>query len=353
MEPNKLFIELLQVAIGTKERLSCCPSDKEWSIIYQICLEQSVLGIAFLGVDKLHQLGYNIPIPLKLQWISDSHQIANTNLMVNKNAVEITRLFSNAGFKSCLIKGQGNAKMYPIPKSRMPGDIDLWVSGGKEDVCEFVRQQYPNAVECGWHIDYPVFKEVPVEVHFTPGYARSPKYDKRLQLFFSEHAAQQFSNKTTLDGMDGYVNVPTFIFNVVVQLSHVLRHFMIEGIGMRHMVDFYYLLLNSQSHDEDGDELAELLKHLGLYNFASAVMWVMQEVFNIEKKYFIIAPNKRKGQLLLDEILMGGNFGKYDKRKTTMMSRIWNLYPFISRVVRFAWLFPEEALLTPIEKRIK
>jgi hypothetical protein len=194
---------------------------------------------------------------------------------------------------------------------------------------------------------------VPVEVHFIPGYARSPKYDKRLQAYFNEHAGQQFSHWGHLQGADGQICVPTDEFNMVVQLSHVLRHFMIEGIGMRHMMDFYYLLQTSNHLKDHREEIEKQLKYLGLLNFASAVMWVMCEVFHVDEQLIIIQPNKKRGQLLLDEILMGGNFGKYDKRKTNLMSRVWKTYPFVSRALRYAWYFPEEALLTPISKRIK
>ena len=353
MNLEGLFIELMQVAVGRRTVLNRQPTDDEWQLLYQMCIEQSVLGMGFIAVEKLYQAGYIIPMPLKLRWITDSQQIAIKNLQVNKKAIEISNYFADAGFQNCLLKGQGNAKLYSNPQSRMTGDIDLWVSGGKEKVCEVVKQRYPKAKECGWHIDYPVFNDVPVEVHFTPGYARSPKYDERLQAYFIANSDQQFLNKTTLEGVDGLISVPTFSFNIVVQLSHVLRHFMIEGIGMRHMFDFYYLLMNSEKPGAKSKKIVKLLQFLGLYNFASAVMWVMLEVFVMDREFCIVDPDKNKGKLLLDEILKGGNFGRYDKRKKTLISQMWTLYPFISRAVRFAWLFPEEALLTPIEKRIK
>lgn len=39
-------------------------------------------------------------------------------------------------------------------------------------------------------------------------------------------------------------------------------------------------------------------------------MYVLQKVFLLEDKFLISNTNKHEGVLLLDEILMGGNFGQ-------------------------------------------
>lgn len=349
---TSLFIELIQVALGRRNILSKEPSNREWYNLYDMCQRQAVQGVAFLGVNVLHQKGYNIPQQLKFDWIISCQQIESQNLIINKYAIDIAKFFSSDGFKCCLIKGQGNAQMYTNPLSREPGDIDMWLWGEKEKICNYVCQYYPNANACGWHIDFPKYDNIPVEVHFTPGYNRNPFFDKRLQLYFKQNATQQFSHEITLQGINGKINVPIFEFNLVLQLSHVLRHFMIEGIGLRHMMDLYYLLMCSDNDILQHAEIEKKLKYLGLARFASAVMWIMLNVFQLEENRLILEPNRKRGVLLFDEIINGGNFGRHDKRKRCRKSKIWSLYPFVSRAIRFSCSFPEEALFTPIYRRV-
>ena len=350
---ESLFIELLQTALGLRQILCKEPSDKEWADLYDMCGKQAVVGFAFLGVKALQKEGYKIPQSLLFEWIGNNNLIESRNCQLNQQVVEVSEYFKKAGFQTCLLKGQGNAQMYSNTLSRMPGDIDLWVSGGKDKVCQFVKQRYPNAKECGWHIDYPIFSDVPVEIHFKPGYARLPKYDKRLQDYFEKNAEPQFGHHIHLYKTEGTVSVPTFEFNVVLQLSHIMRHFMIEGIGMRHIIDIYYLLTNSENQQSNHADLNELLRYLGLARFASAVMWIMKDVFFLDETRLICKSNRERGKLLLDEILNGGNFGRYDKRKTGMLASLWGFYPFASRALRLVWLFPEEAIITPLCRRIR
>ena len=57
-----------------------------------------------------------------------------------------------------------------------------------------------------------------------------------------------------------------------------------------------------------------MLKDLGLYKFATAVCYVMQRIFAIDDRHYIVEPNVKEGEFLLNEILAAGNFGKHDTR---------------------------------------
>ena len=55
METYTQFFELLQVAIGTRERLSTTLSPDEWEQLYVIAKEQTLTGIAFAALERLPQ----------------------------------------------------------------------------------------------------------------------------------------------------------------------------------------------------------------------------------------------------------------------------------------------------------
>ena len=267
MTSMTLFYELIQVALGNRTVLSRTPSEAEWYDLYNMCQKQSVVGVAFDALECLNEQRQKPPLDLLYQWIGDAEQIKQQNLRVNKRCVEISRMFTEAGFKTCILKGQGNARMYDVrslmadgrglkdkmerlSKYRQPGDIDVWVDVDgrckKEDVRnkvdQFVHSRFPGVKGGRMHIEFPVFDDVAVEVHYIPRYMYAPWHDRRMQAFFREKAEEQFCNQVTLEGAEGTCAVPTEEFNLVQQLSHMMSHVMGEGIGLRQFIDYYYVL---------------------------------------------------------------------------------------------------------------
>lgn len=50
MTLEKLFFELLQVAIGTRTEMSVMPKPKQWAQLFDMAQKQSQVAIAFRGV---------------------------------------------------------------------------------------------------------------------------------------------------------------------------------------------------------------------------------------------------------------------------------------------------------------
>ena len=130
-----LLFELIQIAIGRRENLSREPSVEEWWHLYEEAEKQSVVGVVLEGMAKLPKEQYP-PQALLFQWVGDSEQIKAQNRIVNKRTAELINLFSKEGFHGCILKGQGNAMMYPNPYSRMSGDIDIWIDAPRDKVVD-------------------------------------------------------------------------------------------------------------------------------------------------------------------------------------------------------------------------
>lgn len=306
-----LFYELIQVALDEKDTLSRIPTDDEWNQLFEMSLKQTVAGLTFLALDKLREKGQTIPLSLLYEWIGTSESIRQQNILLNRKSVEISSLFLKEGFRSCILKGQGNALMYVDPLSRTPGDIDIWLDGNKEKIVRFVRNKYPDTSDNGIHLDYPIFTDVEVEVHYLPQYLASKHYNKRLVEFFSKESDAQFSHKVILPDADGEVSIPCVYFNLVLQLAHILGHFYGEGLGFRHLVDIYYVLKNI---GDDGRDYEDLLSHLGLLSFARGIMWVEHEILGLNESFLVVKPSEKNGRLILREIEEGGNFGYYNQK---------------------------------------
>ena len=116
-------------------------------------------------------------------------------------------------------------------------------------------------------------------------------------------------------GEENTFNVPTIRFALVMQLAHIQHHFFEGGIGLRQVCDYYMLLRHAT--DDDRREVASRLKRFGLRPMAGAMMWVLSETLHLEPRLMLCEADAKRGQLLLDEILVGGNFGKFSDRKNT------------------------------------
>lgn len=347
-----LFIELILVSLGHRNILSHNPTEDEWKYLFYECQRQSVVGLVMDALDVLSRRGQKLPSNLLFEWIGMSEQVRQQNKILNQRCVDISKLLAKAGYKSCILKGQGNARMYPDPLARQSGDIDVWVDGSKDKIISFVRSTYPEAAIQSHHIEYPVFDDVEVELHYMPTFSIVGLYQGNLGQFIEEEKVSQFDNPVSLPGAEGLVNVPTDYFNVIYQLSHMQCHFFNGGIGLRQIIDFYYLLKNAQNIKRK-EELEQIIKEVGLYRYAQAVSWVLKDVLGLNEERLITEPDKKRGELLFDEIMKGGNFGQYDQRVSKKLSCMSTTLSIVARNFKLMWLFPEEAISAPINGVIR
>lgn len=311
----ELFYELVQVALGNRNLLIRVPCPDEWEQVFQLAQKQCITGIIFNALDGLGVQGQKLPREILYKWINYAEQIKWRNLIVNKRCVEITQMFASEGLRTCILKGQSNAMLYPDSLTRVPGDIDIWVDANRSEIDAFVHCKFPSEKGGRQHIKFPVFEDVPVEVHYIPTYMRTPWYDKQLQSFFREYADEQFCHFVTLEGSGGMCAVPTAWFSMVQQMAHLMSHFMGEGIGLRQFIDYYYVL-KACIDETDSRHLTEIIgifRCCGLLKFASGVMWIEKELLGLEDKYIIVEPSERMGQAIQRIIEEGGNFGHHNR----------------------------------------
>ena len=199
------------------------------------------MGVLFDGIKKLPAEYVWIEKELLLQWMAESQMLEKANIRLNDAAIQVSEWFRKKGFRTCILKGQVNALMYPNPYSRTPGDIDIWVEGGDKRVISFVRSISPHEKACYHHIEFPSYKGVEVEVHYRPSFLLCFWHDRKLQKYYEREKEEQFSHRVML-GEQGEIAIPTVEFNLIFQLTHIYAHLMNEGIGVRQLLDYYYVL---------------------------------------------------------------------------------------------------------------
>lgn len=340
MRKNKLFFDLLRIAVCRADGFDVVPTPEQWRQLFREAKRQALMGICASGIGRL-DAGQRPPRELALRWAAFAVRIEERNRVVSRRAAEVSRLFAAEGLRSCVLKGQGMARLYAEPLRRQSGDIDIWVEGDDKRISSIVRKYCPMAKARYHHIDLDIFGDVSVEVHFRPSWMFSPFANRRLQRWF--RSRHEWGRGLT---EDGYC-VPSVEFDAVFILVHIFRHLFDEGIGLRQLLDYYHVV---RALPESGREMVVCeLKSLGLFRFCGAVMYVLHKVLDMKADEMLVPVNRGMGVFLLDEIMQAGNFGHYDGRISIKPGES-PLHIFLRkqrRALRLLRYFPGEVFWSP------
>lgn len=356
MMSELILFQIIQIALGKSNHLERVLTDEEWQDVLDTAKKQTVAGMVADAIERLpeHQ---RPSIDIKLKCVSVTLRIEKRSIQAFRDCIDLSRRFEERGFRCCVLKGQGNALAYTNPLRRQSGDIDLWIDGGRRAVIDYVKSQTDCIEARIHHVQYSEPDlSTKIELHYIPMFLYSFISQYRFEKFCRNELTRQMSNRVNVakelvgvekDGEYTMI-VPTADFNAVFQMVHVMRHLFEEGIGLRQLVDYYHVLrlLPADQHQK----VMKLLERLGLRRFAGGMMYVLKEVCGMEEELMLCPMDERGGKLLLREIMMAGNFGKYDERligwrqKSILHMFIWKL----KNNVKYLRLCPSEVIWGPV-----
>lgn len=340
------------------------PENVDWEKVYQLAQEQSVQGVALHGVEwiKSHNVYFNIPQELLLQWIGEVRYIEHQNRSMNDFVVRLITQLHNDDIYTILVKGQGIAQCYEKPLWRSCGDVDLLLSdsnyekacyeldilvGNKErQTAKDVERKHREYQIDGWS----------VELHGTMHANLSRRIDKEIDrvqqdVFYGGNVRSvEFISS---QGSSTQIFLPAPNEDVIFVFTHILQHLFLEGIGFRQICDWCRLLHNYKN------SLNHVLLESRIRKMGLMTEWKVFGALAIEylgypkdsmplfessgaqefKKY------KNKADRLMCFILEVGNFGHNRevewsnplKRRTSL---IWHR---ITDTVKLSFIFPLDA----------
>lgn len=368
-----LFFELLQVAIGRRDKLSRSLSDNEWQLMFDFSAKQSLEGIAFAGVEKLPKEQWPCQEVL-FEWIGLAAEIENWNRLTTDACKDVCEKLEHDGFRICVLKGQANHSYYPkeLRNRRTCGDIDVWVVPKEQGphpvkrVLDYLQKEYSLTGLCWLHANIPDVGGVPVEVHMRPSFMNEPVRNKRfLKLFGNMNDC--VCQKEIEDG----VVIPALKpeYDVIYQMNHIYRHLIDEGVGLRQIVDYYFLLMDNgqflrpteqagrpERIIDNSTKIVRTVERLGMKRFAGALMYVLREVLAMPEEYMLCAASEKDGSFLLHEIMLAGNFGHDDPRMGVLSSQsvfsrqISQAWRRFKRNLRFVSSYPGEVIWEPFAR---
>lgn len=251
-------------------------------------------------------------------------------------------MLKDAGLVAVVLKGQGIAMEYgSLATLRQSGDIDIWVKGGYRTVCGYVQRTRPSEDVAYHRFHYDLFADTEVELHHRPTLMRNLLDDRKLARWYNSFGADSFEYLED----KGFAVSPA-AFNRIFILTHIYRHFLFEGIGLRQVMDYYFVLRTQNDGGCQMEDVRKTLRELRLTRFAEAMMWVLHTQFGLEKEFLIVKPDEKEGRFLLKEILQTGNFGQSDERYS--FGHFYKLRHHIAHGRHLLLHYPSEVLWTPV-----
>lgn len=335
---QNLVFELLLVSTGAKVNLSHTYTDTQWLEALDIANEQAVVGVLTAAMEALADKRMLPSKPVLLQWIGNAHIVEQTTMKMKKATNAVVSYFHANGFACQILKGSAVGRYYPQPIRRSSGDIDIWVAGGRQRIYDFARAFDKDGKLYGvnyHHIHFHLLEDVHIEVHIWPSFLSSPLRNWRLHKFCNLH-------RPTME-----CSMPLLAFDRVFIMLHCYRHMCGDGVGLRQIMDYFYVLKQGFTEEERMDAVY-WIDQLGMKHFAAGLMWVLQEYFGLTSEYFLMQPDEKEGRFIMREVLLTGNMGHSDTRnwgsKKTPISRfILNLH----RDIYLARHYPHEAVWQP------
>lgn len=346
----KAYLDFLRFSLDAEATLPPSAATIDWADMLQFASDQSIVGVLFHGIKRLRADDPHPTARELAKWGVTASAIADANHEAYDDACHVINIiYRRYGHKSCLLKGQGNALMYPDPYMRSSGDIDLWILPNEgetvTDIIRLCRTIDPTCELDYHHCDASLPIKTHLELHYRAAYSENIFYNRRLQQYFEEVKKDQYNNIVYLPDSMGWLNVPTDSMNRILQMSHVMKHFLFEGIGLRQIIDYYYLLRRGTTSKEKED-FKQKARWLGMWKFARGLMYVLNHYLGLEERFLIAPQSRRVGEYIIRDVIKTGNFGFSDKRFTHLKSHNANVIAFYSvvRCLRNFLEFPAEAL---------
>ena len=320
---EKLFYELMQVAVGQLDCLSRGPSPEEWQELYATAQRQSVVGICYRGVERLFEFGLRAPQDVSIDWMSETEEIRVNNATYDKRSAIIQKRLLERKIYTTILLGQGVARYYgeELQELRQPKGIDVYVDCGLEKAIKFVQQTGQKEVRHNRHVVWlEAWEDSPTRILPQLAYSKNPWRKEIQQRWFRQNREQLFTE-------EGDLVVPSEDMNVIYVMQLLHEQFLYGHVDMQLLMDCFFILkkkAGSFGTYKNGMTVAKVLNSFGIGKFAQGVMWVMQEVFRIDHTLLPMQPKETEGRFILQQVMDGRQTIQLIKHYPLQM--FWNIF---------------------------
>ena len=326
----------------------------DWDKVYQLAEEQSVAGLVLVGIDwfKVHDSRFTIPQEVLLQWIGEVQIIEQQNKAMNDFVAKLIEKLRKEDVYAILVKGQGIAQCYERPLWRSSGDVDLLLSANNYEKAKTLLIPLSEEVQSEdirKKHQAIIIKGFDVELHGKMSFGLSRKADKVIDAVIEDSLKHGGARVWTHDNSDIYL--PNADNDVILVFTHFLRHFFIEGVGLRQICDWCRLLYTYRDSLNYG-LLEKRIRKMGLMTEWQVFGKLAVEFLGMPEEtmpfYKDSQGMKIKAKRVLSRVMNSGNFGhnndlSYRSKYTGVRYKMVALWRRLNDFINLTLVFPLDA----------
>ena len=350
-QEREVFLSLLRAGLWEKDVWLLPFGEVDYSALLQLAEEQSVVGLVTAGLERVKDVV--VPQEELLQFIGETMQIEQQNCMMNSFLSDLINKLRQNNVYALLIKGQGIAQCYEKPLWRASGDIDLLLDSNNYEkakrlltsIAERVDAEIVSIKHIGMAID-----GWEVELHGT----LFSRLGKRIDRVIGKAQSRSLGAGEVRVWRNGDTDVfiPSADNDVIFVFTHIMRHFFIEGIGLRQICDWCRLLWTFRDR-LDLNLLESRLRNAGLMSewkaFAAVAVVFLKMPADVIPFYSEDKKWNQKAERLFSIIIETGNFGhnrdmSYFHTEPYIKRKVISLWRHTVDSFRHFLIFPKDSL---------
>ena len=337
----KTLLRLLDIAInGNVKEID---DNVDWRNVLLLAQKQGVRGLAYEALELLKQEDADCTCfpdrTTLMQWYAQTAFVEKMFAQHVALAKDVVELWKQYGIRTVVFKGLAHSRYYPKPEHREFGDFDCYLIDAYGE-CAY-RQGNEEArkkgmmVDDGWYKhSHIAYKKLTIENHQYFTSARRGGTDLALHKYIVE-AIGNGSKLERLDGTEIYV-LPVEAEGLFM-LYHSLTHFLVEGINLRHFVDWACWIKTNQDK-LDWSDFYSLCKRFRLDGFVDVLNTIAVKYLGVELNDKRIFADSEFAERTIDSALFDDS-SIYNRGKGQWYQRLH----VIGNAFRYSWKYRDVA----------
>lgn len=237
---------------------------EDWEQLYELSKKQGVVAIVFESLKEIPK-EFAPSQNIYIKWLSHSLLIEKQMRKREIVAKEFAEKFSERDIQVVVLKGLAYASYFPNPYHRESGDLDCYLMGKKEDGDKLVLELGGKMKEAGNMHSHLYYKGLTIENH-----SLLTNSDKSYSSIKTENLFQNLIKKGNNPIGVTKLLKPNADFTAMFLIKHAQRHFIKEGIWMRHFLDWAFFL-RSESSNVNWGKVIPMMEECKMLNFAKVL----------------------------------------------------------------------------------
>lgn len=323
---HSLYFHILSSLINNKVDSGVFGGDvlktEYWEQLYLLSKQQGTVAIIFEAIKDIPK-EIAPPKSITLKWLSNALSIEQQMRKKEAVIIEFAEELSKRDIQTTVLKGLAYASYYPNPYHRESGDLDCYLMGKKDEGDKITVEIGGKMEEAGYKHSHLYYKGLTIENHnYLTSFDNTKlgvKTEQLLQKLISEGYRPIGSTK---------LQNPSADFNALFLIKHAQRHFVKEGIFVRHLLDWAFFL-KAESQNVHWETIIPIMKECRILEFAKVMTRLCIEQLDMKVDIEELSSPMKISDAVLADILGGQpdlfheNFAQKIGRIIRRFYRMW------------------------------